>query len=66
MSGSHEARHTAFATLPAQRRSESSMTLHRIVAARASAIVLDREGLHEQAEQLRAEADLMERGETSG
>ena len=53
-------------TVPAQRRSETSALKHRIVAARASAVVLEREGLHERAAQMRAEADLLERGELSG
>ena len=66
MLGSPDARRSAVATLPEQRRSQCSTTLHKVVAARASAIVLDREGLHEQADQLRAEADLMERGEIAG
>jgi hypothetical protein len=48
--------------LPAQRRSDSTETQHRIVAARACAVVLDREGEHERAAGLRAEADDLERG----
>ena len=57
---SHEADEPFTFAVPAQRRSQSSVTVHRIVAARASAVVLDREGLHEQAERLRAEADRLE------
>jgi hypothetical protein len=47
--------------LPTQRRSESTETQHRIVAARACAVVLDREGEHQRAARLRAEADDLER-----
>ena len=46
--------------VPEQRRSDSSALLHRIVAARASAVVLEREGDPAGAAQLRAEADGLE------
>lgn len=49
--------------IPAQRRSDSSLLQHKIVAARASAVVLEREGEHERAARLRAEADRLERSE---
>lgn len=49
--------------LPTQRRSDSTEARHRIVAARACAVVLDREGECERAAQLRAEADDLEASE---
>lgn len=47
------------------RRSEGSERLHRIVKARASAVVLERSGRPDRAEELRREADALERLETA-
>jgi hypothetical protein len=52
---------TPLGSLPTQRR--STETLHRIVAARACAVVLDREGERDRAAELRAQADELERAE---